>query len=197
MDALGVLGITAGIWLVYSGVTGIDPLKVITAIIASPANASAIVRDAKAAVSPVTVGSSGTGTVTGDASTYGSWGISRGFAQHKKDGSGSPGIDFKVPVGTPIPSPVSGLVTFSGPNAGGYGNLVTVTTKDGYRWNFGHVSKFAGKSNREITAGTVIAYSGGVKGASGSGNSTGPHVHIDVRNPQGVLIDPASRLGIK
>jgi len=84
------------------------------------------------------------------------------------------GIDFAVPIGTEVKSTADGKVIFAG-RKGGYGNAIIVRHKNGLATLYGHLSKILVKPNEEVEAGDVIAKSGN------TGNSTGPHVHYEVR----------------
>ncbi|WOX22588.1 M23 family metallopeptidase [Streptomyces solicathayae] len=91
------------------------------------------------------------------------------------------GIDFPVQYGTPVMAATDGTVRTQWNNA--YGNMAIVTTKDGTETWYCHLSSTKIRSGK-VKAGDVIAYSGN------SGNSTGPHLHFEVRPGGGSAIDP-------
>ena len=93
-------------------------------------------------------------------------------------------LDLGVPVGTPVKATMDGKVVYAGWNNEGYGNLVIVENGP-YRTYFAHLSDFAVKVGDKVTAGQKVALSGN------TGNSTGPHLHYEVRK-KGVQIDPTS-----
>jgi len=95
------------------------------------------------------------------------------------------GIDFGVPIGTNVKSTMSGQVIHAGWNTEGYGNLVIVQNGP-YRTYYGHLSSIPVKVGDTVNAGQVIGLSGS------TGNSTGPHVHYEVRLDT-KPIDPTSR----
>ena len=95
------------------------------------------------------------------------------------------GIDFGVPLGTNVKSTMSGQVVHAGWNNEGYGNLVIVQNGP-YRTYYAHLSSIPVKVGDTVNAGQVIGLSGS------TGNSTGPHVHYEVRL-DGKAIDPTSR----
>ncbi|WP_428986155.1 M23 family metallopeptidase [Streptomyces pyxinae] len=91
------------------------------------------------------------------------------------------GIDFPVQYGTPVMAATDGTVRTQWNSA--YGNMAIVTAKDGTETWYCHLSSTKFRSG-EVKAGEVIAYSGN------SGNSTGPHLHFEVRPGGGSAIDP-------
>ena len=88
--------------------------------------------------------------------------------------TGHSGIDVAVPVGTSIHSTMPGKVTYAGWNTEGYGNLVIVENGP-YRTYYAHLQQIPVKVGQTVEAGTVIGLSGS------TGNSTGPHLHYEVR----------------
>lgn len=76
-----------------------------------------------------------------------------------------------------------GKVTWSGNDGGGYGNYVMIDHGNGYMTVYGHASALACETGDEVSQGDVIAYCGS------TGNSTGPHVHFEIR-VDGVQVDP-------
>ncbi len=84
------------------------------------------------------------------------------------------GVDFKVPIGTPIYSPADGVVTFAGYVRGG-GYTVIIKHFNDYATVYMHLSKFDVKNGQKIKAGQIIAKSGN------TGRSTGPHLHYEIR----------------
>ncbi|MFI8961317.1 M23 family metallopeptidase [Streptomyces sp. NPDC053493] len=91
------------------------------------------------------------------------------------------GIDFPVQYGTPVMAATDGTVRTQWNSA--YGNMAIVTSPDGTETWYCHLSSTKIRSGK-VKAGDVIAYSGN------SGNSTGPHLHFEVRPNGGAAIDP-------
>lgn len=192
MQPLGVLVLTCGVWIIYSGVTGIPPLETVQQIIANPGQASKIITDSKLAVASASVGGGSASSIVNTIQTgnpFAGMKINDTFQGHKDRGSQSPGVDFNAPVGTPIISPVSGTAS-ENPSGGAAGYMVTVTDANGYKHQFMHLSKFAGVNGKQIKAGQLIGYSGGARGAVGAGSSTGPHIHYNIITPSGSFMDP-------
>ncbi|TXS37603.1 M23 family metallopeptidase [Streptomyces sp. OR43] len=91
------------------------------------------------------------------------------------------GIDFPVDYGTPVMAATDGTVRTQFNTA--YGNMAIVTAADGTETWYCHLSSTRIRSGY-VKAGDVIAHSGD------SGNSTGPHLHFEVRPGGGAAIDP-------
>ncbi|MGW7487914.1 peptidoglycan DD-metalloendopeptidase family protein [Streptomyces sp. NPDC054786] len=91
------------------------------------------------------------------------------------------GIDFPVSYGTPVRSATDGTIRTQWNSA--YGNMAIVTAPDGTETWYCHLSSTKIRSG-SVKAGDQIAYSGN------SGNSTGPHLHFEVRPGGGAAVDP-------
>ncbi|MFC4503153.1 MULTISPECIES: M23 family metallopeptidase [Streptomyces] len=92
------------------------------------------------------------------------------------------GIDFPVSYGTTVMAATDGTVRTQWNSA--YGNMLIVTAMDGTETWYCHLSTYRVASGTTVKAGDPIAYSGN------SGNSTGPHLHFEVRPAGGSAIDP-------
>lgn len=96
------------------------------------------------------------------------------------------GLDIAAKTGTPIKCIAKGTVTFAA-YKGSYGYLVKVDHGNGVESWYAHTSKMYVTVGQEVKAGDVIAAVGN------TGNSTGPHLHLEVRingqhvNPQKYL----------
>lgn len=97
------------------------------------------------------------------------------------------GLDFAIASGTPVMSVTNGTVT-SVEYAGSYGNQVIVTTDDGEELWYCHLSGYAVEVGDKVRAGEVLGFVGS------TGNSTGPHLHLEVRPGAGDPVDPYSAL---
>ena len=111
--------------------------------------------------------------------------ITSAWNEARDGGRHHTGVDFGMSKGTPIGASIPGKVASASYN-GGYGNLVVVQANDGKRILYAHQSKMAVKAGQQINAGTLIGYVGS------TGNSTGPHLHFEVRRTAdyGTDIDP-------
>ena len=102
------------------------------------------------------------------------------------------GNDYNKNAGTPISLVQEGTVAVADMNynPGGWGALVEVRHKDGSLSRYAHLSKISVSAGSKISPGQVIGYTGGVQGAYGSGNSTGPHLHFEYLPSGSGQIDP-------
>ena len=85
------------------------------------------------------------------------------------------GIDIgNTPTGTPVVAAADGVVTYAD-WLGGYGICVMINHGDGVVTLYGHGSKILTSVNTQVKQGDVIMQVGS------TGNSTGPHLHFEVR----------------
>ena len=96
------------------------------------------------------------------------------------------GLDIAAKTGTPIKVVADGTVT-SAKYSGSYGNLVKVDHGNGVETWYAHNSKMYVKAGQKLTAGDTIAAVGS------TGNSTGPHLHLEIR-VNGVHVNPQNYL---
>lgn len=100
------------------------------------------------------------------------------------DGTRHDGIDIGVPVGTPVYAAAAGEIVVSkyyltgnydGSYKDGYGNYVMIDHGDYYTL-YGHLQyKKVVSAGQSVSKGQLIAYT------ASTGNSTGPHLHFEVR----------------
>ena len=83
------------------------------------------------------------------------------------------GIDLAVAQGTPILAVQDGRVVSAG-DAGSYGLCVVIEDDKGYQSRYAHCSSLNVSAGQEVKRGDVIAAVGS------TGNSTGPHLHLEV-----------------
>lgn len=108
-----------------------------------------------------------------------------GHVSRRRSGAHT-GLDIATASGTAIKVVADGKVTFSG-YKGAYGYLVKVDHGKGVETWYAHCSKLYVKKGQKISAGDKIAAVGS------TGNSTGPHLHLEIRingtavNPQRYL----------
>lgn len=107
--------------------------------------------------------------------------ISSGFGS--RWGAMHYGIDFADAIGAPIHSVMGGTVIEAGP-ASGFGLWVRVAQDDGTTAVYGHVNDMFVQAGQRVNAGDVIATVGN------RGNSTGPHLHLEIWDAAGNKMDP-------
>jgi len=102
-----------------------------------------------------------------------------------------PAVDLQVPTGTPVQAPRPMLIQkmqyADDPAAEipGLGNAVWLQDDSGRTYLFAHLATI------DIEPGVRWLYTGESFGTTGNtGNSTGPHLHFEVRAPDGTPIDP-------
>lgn len=83
------------------------------------------------------------------------------------------GIDIAVAQGTEILAGHDGVVTQAG-DAGGYGLVVVIEGDKGLVSKYAHCSELLVSAGQEVKKGDVIAKVGS------TGNSTGPHLHLEI-----------------
>ncbi|MGV9457266.1 peptidoglycan DD-metalloendopeptidase family protein [Streptomyces sp. NPDC003635] len=99
------------------------------------------------------------------------------------------GVDFVVPTGTSLKAVGAGTVVSAG-WAGAYGNQVVIQLADGHYAQYAHLSSLSVSSGQSVTAGQQVGLSGS------TGNSTGPHLHFEIRTTPdyGSDVDPVAYL---
>ena len=99
-------------------------------------------------------------------------------------GSTHTGLDIAAPTGTTIAAAAGGTVIYSGNNGGGLGNFIKIDHGNGVVTVYAHCSKLY------VTAGQTVAQGEAIAAVGSTGNSTGPHLHLEIRvngvahNPQ-------------
>ncbi|MDE3075274.1 MAG: M23 family metallopeptidase, partial [Chloroflexota bacterium] len=97
------------------------------------------------------------------------------------------GIDIAAPAGSPIAAAANGQVIVTGYDAYGYGNYLIIAHNPTLATLYGHMSRLAVGKGLVVKQGQTIGFEGS------TGNSTGPHLHFEVRvngnfvNPLGYL----------
>ncbi|MFI1933594.1 peptidoglycan DD-metalloendopeptidase family protein [Streptomyces sp. NPDC020330] len=99
------------------------------------------------------------------------------------------GSDFQAASGTPVLAIGPGTVVSAG-NSGSYGNEVVIQHEDGMYSQYAHQSSLNVSVGQTVTGGQQIGLSGS------TGNSTGPHLHFEVRTgpSYGSDVDPIAYL---
>jgi len=132
----------------------------------------------------VSTGISGACDTSGN-STYGTgtfvWPSANHFISGNDYWSGHLAIDIGAMTGDAIFASDSGVVVYAGGISGGYGNMVMIDHGNGYQTLYAHLSAINVRCGQSVYQGQMI-------GAAGStGNSTGPHLHFEVRYFSGFI----------
>lgn len=106
-----------------------------------------------------------------------------GMARSYYSSGSHTGLDFACTLGTPISAIAGGTVTFAGSD-GSYGNKTVITLEDGTEIWYAHQSAIQVQVGQQVARGDQIGLVGS------TGNSSGPHVHIEVRPGGGDPVDP-------
>jgi hypothetical protein len=92
------------------------------------------------------------------------------------------GLDISARMWDPIVAVADGIVVYAD-WGGGYGNLVIVEHEDSWRSYYGHFTEIVVETGQAIKQGELLG------GAGTTGNSTGPHLHLELRY-KGRPVDP-------
>jgi len=96
------------------------------------------------------------------------------------------GLDIANSKGTPIKAAAAGTVSYASWK-GSYGNLIVIDHGGGIQTYYGHLSSIGVSVGQSVGQGQVIAAMGS------TGNSTGPHLHFEIRTG-GVALNPQNYL---
>ncbi len=110
---------------------------------------------------------------------YGTGGFIWPAANHFLSGndfwSGHLGIDIAGGVGDLVLASDSGVVVFAGWATGGYGYMIMIDHGNGYQTVYAHLSAVS------VGCGQSVYQGGYIGGIGSTGNSTGSHLHFEVR----------------
>ena len=98
------------------------------------------------------------------------------------------GIDIAAAIDTPVWAAATGIVEFAGWDDSGYGNMLDIRHRDGSITRYAHLNILFVKQGDPVTQSQVVAAVGS------TGNSTGPHLHFEIRPQGGIAADPIAYL---
>lgn len=110
------------------------------------------------------------------------------FGDHRHTGT-----DYGVPVGSPVYACMDGVVETATVSSTGYGRHVIIRhSADGACSIYGHLSSMSVAVGNTVTSGQQIGKSGGDPNdrINGDGNSTGAHLHWEIRTKENKPVDP-------
>jgi len=96
-------------------------------------------------------------------------------------------IDIGAPIGRPVAASDSGTVIHAGWSTWGYGNLVVLDHGNGFQTWYGHLDSIW------VANGQFVSQGGNIGAAGTTGNSSGPHLHFEIRY-LGNLLNPLDYL---
>lgn len=95
----------------------------------------------------------------------------------------------------PVFAAASGVVSATYPTEsasryanGGYGNNIMVLHPNGIYTRYTHLKNILVTAGQYVSQGSIIAFMGGYPGNPGSGNSTGCHLHFEVRGAKNPFV---------
>ncbi len=94
------------------------------------------------------------------------------------------GIDIGGAVGMAIYASDSGVVVYSGWNDYGYGNLLVIDHGNGWQTYYAHLETIYAQCGQSVYQGDQVALMGL------TGNTTGPHLHFEMRSDTYGKVDP-------
>ncbi len=127
-----------------------------------------------------TLNNPGGGTFWGNPMPNGTW--VRGFTSYHT------GIDIAAATNTPVYAANGGPVVYSGWNSWGYGNTV-VLAHGPITTLYGHMDSVNVRCGQVVNTGDIIGFVGS------TGNSSGPHLHFEIRFG-GEPTDPSGTPGV-
>ncbi len=114
--------------------------------------------------------------------------ITSAFASVRSGDRPHHGLDIAVPAGTPIMAAHGGTVLEAGWKNDIYGLAVVIDHGNGWQTLYAHCSRVLVSAGQQVRQGEQLALVGS------TGNSTGPHLHLELHK-DGVWLDPARYFG--
>ena len=93
-------------------------------------------------------------------------------------------LDYGVPVGTTVYAAADGVVLTVASLSGSYGNYIVIQHTNGLRTWYAH-----GNGVFYVSPGQTVSKGQAIMQSGNSGNSSGPHLHFELRDPSGSSID--------
>lgn len=97
------------------------------------------------------------------------------------------GVDYAVPIGTPVYAATNGVIDYIGYDGDGYGKFMDIKSPEGVITRYAHLDQIKTSEGQQVIVGQQIADSGN------TGSSTGPHLHFEIRIG-GQPLDPLAYL---
>jgi len=109
--------------------------------------------------------------------------LTAGFGEFGLWSHAHTGQDFAAPIGTPVRALADGTIIFASYD-GAYGNKIAIQHAGGLVTWYAHLSAYEVKLGDKVVAGQLIGRVGN------TGNTTGPHLHLEIRPTADVPVDP-------
>jgi len=109
--------------------------------------------------------------------------LTAGFGEYGLWSHAHTGQDFAAPIGTPVHALADGTIIFASYD-GAYGNKIAIQHAEGLITWYAHLSAFEVKLGDKVQGGQLIGLVGN------TGNTTGPHLHLEIRPHDDVPVDP-------
>lgn len=108
------------------------------------------------------------------------------------------GLDIACVNGSDVIAPANGIITKAG-SYGDYGYFIEINhgqdnTGKIITSRYGHLSKWLVNPQQKVSAGDLIAKSGGIPGQPGAGSSQGAHLHFEIRQGSNA-VNPIKYIG--
>jgi len=100
------------------------------------------------------------------------------------------GVDIAAPSGAPVLAAADGVVTAAGTSES-YGRYVEVTHAEGLKTFYAHL----GAIGAGVAAGLAVKAGAPIGAIGSSGTSTGPHLHLEIRDAKGRPLNPDYFIG--
>ena len=107
----------------------------------------------------------------------------RGRRRHK-------GIDLKAEIGSPILSPVKGVINRINWNTRYNGKCIEVRDQSGHTHRFLHLHRVA-----QLSPGQAIAVGQELGEVGNTGRSSAPHLHYEITDSKGRVVNPLTLIG--
>lgn len=109
--------------------------------------------------------------------------VTQSFGEKITNPQGHTGIDYALYSGTAVLASADGIISLAITGTTGYGNHIILDHGDGYQTLYAHLSAISISVGQKVRRGQTIGTSGN------TGNSTGPHLHFELRVNQ-TAVDP-------
>ena len=115
--------------------------------------------------------------------------VNQAFGVSNSRESSHPGVDLAASSGTQVNAPADGKIIKTATDSPKCGGTVTIQHGGGFTSRFCHLKNINVQMGQDVKQGETIGLSGGDASDYGKGNSTGAHLHFELKK-DGSLVDP-------